>query len=65
MTDTPPTKPPSTDIPPHRRSLVRLDPNLTDSPLRRALRDAALQAPFGLADDNTNDDQTEPETPTP
>lgn len=38
---------------PPRRTIVRLDPDLTDSPLRRALAAAGLSSPFGIADGDT------------
>lgn len=62
-TQTPPPEPAC----PERRTLVRLNPDLTDSPLRRALTDAHLRSPFGIADgDQTeNGDDTEQETPAP
>jgi hypothetical protein len=50
---------PATEPPPPRRIIADLNPNLTDSPLRRALHAAGLDSPFGIADG----DCTELETP--
>jgi hypothetical protein len=57
----PPARPPIAPFGP-RRVIVRLNPDLTDSPLRRALHDANLRASFGIDTDATPDDQ---ENPTP
>lgn len=53
---------PADPLRPPRAVLARLNPDLTDSPLRRALAAAHLNAPFGIADGN---DHTEQETHTP
>ncbi|HEY5835004.1 hypothetical protein [Streptomyces sp.] len=58
MADAQPTPPAP---PPGRRVLARLNPDLTDSPLRRALYDANLRAPFGI-DTPPTDDQPDPPT---
>lgn len=43
---------------PSRHTIVRLDPNLADSPLRRALYDAHLHAPFRPTDNGPTAQET-------